>query len=126
MVDELRVLALKLVTNLKEARDRLHQNPENSSRPPSTRLPWERARQDDAIDDGDEDKVEAEQALTKKPAEDTEETEEKPQEPTPKILRSKQAGNINMLPCELYFPGGQNCSGKLPYLVSPLGSTTTY
>ncbi len=31
---------------------------------------------------GDEDDVEAEQALTKKPAEDTEETEEKPQKPT--------------------------------------------
>ncbi len=82
MEDKLRVLALKLATDLKEARDRLNQNPENSSRPPSTRAPWERAHQD-------EDEDEDEPASEEEPAEDIEETEqqeanteEKPQEPS--------------------------------------------
>ena len=35
-------LSLRLLADLKEARDRLHQGPENSSRPPSSRVPWER------------------------------------------------------------------------------------
>ena len=35
-------LSLRLLADLKEARDRLHQGPENSSRPPSRRAPWER------------------------------------------------------------------------------------
>ena len=38
----LRVLSVKLLEDLKEARDRLNQGPENSSRPPSSRAPWER------------------------------------------------------------------------------------
>jgi hypothetical protein len=33
----------KLLADLKEAHDRLNQNPSNSSRPPSTRAPWEKA-----------------------------------------------------------------------------------
>lgn len=38
----LRTLSVKLLDDLKEARDRLNQGPENSSRPPSSRAPWER------------------------------------------------------------------------------------
>ena len=38
----LRALSVKLLEDLKEARDRLNQGPENSSRPPSSRAPWER------------------------------------------------------------------------------------
>ncbi len=38
----LRALSVKLLDDLKEARDRLHQGPENSSRSPSSRAPWER------------------------------------------------------------------------------------
>jgi hypothetical protein len=41
--EALRALSVKLLDDLKEARDRLHQGPENSSRPPSTRAVWERA-----------------------------------------------------------------------------------
>ena len=37
----LRVLSVKLLEDLKEARDRLNQGPDNSSRPPSSRAPWE-------------------------------------------------------------------------------------
>ena len=36
----LRVLTAKLLADLKEAHDRLGQNPSNSSRPPSSRPPW--------------------------------------------------------------------------------------
>ncbi|MCP4042209.1 MAG: transposase, partial [Gammaproteobacteria bacterium] len=39
----MRTLSLKLLADLKEARDRLNQSPDNSSRPPSTRAPWEGA-----------------------------------------------------------------------------------
>lgn len=34
-------LCLKLLTDLKEAHDRLNQNPQNSSRPPSSKPPWD-------------------------------------------------------------------------------------
>ena len=39
----LRVLSVKLLIDLKEAVERLDQNPRNSSRPPSSRAPWEGA-----------------------------------------------------------------------------------
>ncbi len=38
----LRGLSAKLLDDLKEARDRLSRGPDNSSRPPSSRAPWER------------------------------------------------------------------------------------
>jgi transposase len=37
----LRVLSSTLLADLKEAQERLQQNPSNSSRPPSSRLPWD-------------------------------------------------------------------------------------
>ena len=40
----LRVLSAKLLDDLKDARDRLNRGPENSSRPPSSRAPWERTQ----------------------------------------------------------------------------------
>lgn len=39
--DKLINLSVKLLADLKESRDRLNQDPDNSSRPPSSRLPWE-------------------------------------------------------------------------------------
>ncbi|MFZ1829881.1 MAG: IS66 family transposase [Candidatus Competibacteraceae bacterium] len=38
----LRALSVKRLDDLKEARDRLNPGPENRSRPPSSRVPWER------------------------------------------------------------------------------------
>ena len=38
-----RALLIKALEDLKAARERLAQNPTNSSRPPSTRAPWEQA-----------------------------------------------------------------------------------
>ena len=40
-VESLRGLSAKLLADLKEARERLNQNPSNSSRPPSSQAPWE-------------------------------------------------------------------------------------
>ena len=43
--EELRRLSIKLLTDLKEARERLNQNSHNSSRPPSSEAPWEKGTQ---------------------------------------------------------------------------------
>ena len=40
--NDLRTLSAKLLLDLKEARERLNQSPKNSSRPPSSRDPWEK------------------------------------------------------------------------------------
>jgi transposase len=41
-MEALRALSVKLLSDLKEARERLNQGPENSSRPPSSREPWQK------------------------------------------------------------------------------------
>jgi transposase len=41
----------RLLHDVKELQDRLNQNPGNSSRPPSTKAPWEKAR-DPAVENG--------------------------------------------------------------------------
>ena len=66
----LRGLSLRLLDDLKEARERLRQNPTNSSRPPSSRAPWDRpsARGTEASDEAEND------AIT--PAEDEEAPDE--------------------------------------------------
>jgi transposase len=47
--EQLQALSGKLLADLKEAHDRLNQNPSNSSRPPSTQTPWGKA--DNGVDD---------------------------------------------------------------------------
>jgi hypothetical protein len=44
-------LAAKLLADLKESRDRLNRTPENSSQPPSTQKPWEKAGRREPEDD---------------------------------------------------------------------------
>lgn len=65
-VEPLRTLSSKLLSDLKEAHDRLNQNPSNSSRPPSTRAPWEKSAEsseDDAAgDDAGQGRAAASQA----------------------------------------------------------------
>ena len=41
-VEALRGLSVRLLADLKDAQDRLNQGPDNSSRPPSSRAPWDR------------------------------------------------------------------------------------
>ena len=63
-----RGLSRRLLDDLKEARERLRQNPTNSSRPPSSRAPWERPTA------GDEDADGRDEATT--PAPDADQPEE--------------------------------------------------
>lgn len=44
--EQLLQLSSRLLQDLKEARDRLNQTPDNSSRPPSSRAPWENSKTD--------------------------------------------------------------------------------
>jgi transposase-like protein len=69
-------LSVRLLEDLKEARERLNQNPSNSSRPPSSQAPWFRAQEDeedteDPSDDGDRedppDKATADSAADTQP-----------------------------------------------------------
>jgi len=53
---QLQTLSSKLLSDLKEAHDRLNQNPSNSSRPPSTRAPWEKSEAT-SQDGGEDDDV---------------------------------------------------------------------
>jgi hypothetical protein len=66
--ENLCTLSLKLLADLKEARDRLNQSPDNSSRPPSSRAPWERASSD-AQDDGEQEDGEPREADRQEDAE---------------------------------------------------------
>ncbi|MCP3880265.1 MAG: IS66 family transposase, partial [Sulfitobacter sp.] len=59
--ETLRTLSSKLLADLKEARDRLNQSPDNSSRPPSSRAPWEGA-DTEPQDDGEAEGREPEEA----------------------------------------------------------------
>lgn len=43
-------LSVRLLEDLKEARERLSQNPDNSSRPPSSRDPWQRSSAAEQVD----------------------------------------------------------------------------
>lgn len=51
--EALRALSVKLLDDLKEARERLNQGPDNSSRPPSSRAPWERGERAGEADEAD-------------------------------------------------------------------------
>jgi hypothetical protein len=55
--EDLMKLSTKLLSDLKEARERLDQNPSNSSRPPSSQAPWisNESAEDDADDADDEE-----------------------------------------------------------------------
>ncbi len=95
----LRVLSVKLLEDLKDARDRLNQGPENSSRPPSSRVPWERkggTRESDA--DAEADAVDGEcepEPAEPKPAE-PKPAEVQPAEPKPARKAGKPPGAPGM------------------------------
>lgn len=78
----LRGLSLRLLEDLKEARERLRQNPNNSSRPPSSRAPWERPSTEDeeAIEAADADAITA-RPDDESPAEATTPPEDSPGTP---------------------------------------------
>ncbi|HPE72433.1 MAG TPA: hypothetical protein PK018_09740 [Candidatus Competibacter sp.] len=80
-VEALRGLSVRLLADLKDARDRLNQGPDNSSRPPSGRAPWDRPGdgelKSDAADAVDSDSVSA-SADTKPVPTESPSTEAKP------------------------------------------------
>jgi transposase len=75
--EALREVSKRLCQDLKEARERLNQTPENSSRPPSTRAPWTEAPSETEADEHEEEQaaegakptphVDSEAESTKKP-----------------------------------------------------------
>lgn len=73
-VEALRGLSVRLLADLKDARDRLNQGPDNSSRPPSSRAPWDRpgggteSDAADAVDDGPESEPAERPTAAAKPA----------------------------------------------------------
>ena len=85
-VEALRGLSLRLLADLKEAWDRLNQGPDNSSRPPSSRAPWERKGSTPESDEAAED-----HELDLEPAE-TQPVEAKPVEAKPTRKPGKQPG----------------------------------
>jgi hypothetical protein len=58
--DKLRQVSARILQDLKEARDRLNQTPDNSSRPPSSRAPWEKGQAEEKEPAPDDDESEAE------------------------------------------------------------------
>ena len=76
-----RQLSVKLLVDLKEARERLRQTSKTSSRPPSSDLPWDRMRDEDQNRDGggNEDSAPPEKPdETDSAAEDTDEAPQPP------------------------------------------------
>ena len=100
-VEALRGLSMRLLADLKEAWDRLNQGPDNSSRPPSSRAPWERQgstpKSDEAAEDHELDLEPAEtQPVEAKPVEakpvEAKPVEAKPVEAKPVRKPGKQRG----------------------------------
>jgi len=55
--EALREVSKRLCDDLKEARERLNQTPENSSRPPSTRAPWTEAQSETEAEEDEEEQA---------------------------------------------------------------------
>lgn len=91
----LRALSARLLDDLKDARDRLNQGPENSSRPPSSRAPWERGDggpESDAAADAAEDEPDPEPADAKPESAEPPSAEAKPADAKPARKPGKQPG----------------------------------
>ena len=59
---QLRALSVKLLSDLKAAHERLDQNPDNSSRPPSSRAPWETGAGGDRLNQPEQGKQSEDEA----------------------------------------------------------------
>lgn len=81
--DDLNELSILLFEDLKEAHDRLNQNPSNSSRPPSSQEPWVVAR----LEEEGEDEPIKENSVDDASGESLE-TEKAPNDPEKKALLS--------------------------------------
>ena len=61
--EQVRALSKRLLSDLKAAKERLNQNPGNSSRPSGSMLPWENSHQSTAADSTDEEAPDEDDAL---------------------------------------------------------------
>ena len=85
-VEALRGLSVRLLADLKDARDRLNQGPDTSSRPPSSRAPWDRGDdgpESDAAADVAEDEPDSEPADAKPESAEPPSAEAKPADAKP-------------------------------------------
>lgn len=93
---ELRALSGKLLDDLKEAWDRLNQGPENSSRPPSSRAPWDRKAggpsSDEALADDEPEPAPVEPQSAETPPAEAKTAGAKPAEAKPARKAGKQLG----------------------------------
>src|SRR5512144_130397 len=111
----LRGLSLRLLADLKEARERLNQGPTNSSRPPSSRAPWERRQCPDPTHEPEAPLAEAESAEA--PQTEAEPAETPPVEANPARNAGQQPGAPGMGRTQVlearemipHYPGG--CAG---------------
>ncbi len=107
---QLRTLSVKLLADLKAAHERLDQNPTNSSRPPSSRAPWEGEDRGDPPKrpeqrEGADDPSRAEDEETQRPQERSE-GQQRPSDESAQERRAGQRpgapghGRVQQLPIE--------------------------
>jgi IS1 family transposase len=92
--EALQGLSLRLLADLKEARERLNQSPTNSSRPPSSRAPWERGGSPDSAGatEAEGEPTVAEPTVAEPTAAEPKPAEPKPAEPKFARKAGKQPG----------------------------------
>lgn len=83
-------VAKTLVDDLKDARDRLNQNPQNSSRPPSSREPWLRAKLEEELESSEEEAEDGElEAQSNSEDESSEDDSPEEKQPPEKSVKEK-------------------------------------
>ncbi len=91
--EKLITVSTNLLDDLKNARDRLNQNPHNSSRPPSSQEPWVKAK---FTEESESSELEPQAAFSDEPSEDEsaekEESSKKNTEKKPRRKAGKQKG----------------------------------
>jgi len=120
--ERLRALSAKLLADLKAAHERLDQNPDNSSRPPSSRAPWESEDRGDRPNrpkqpNGEDDERGAGDDQTQKPQDDTEGAQSPSDEPVEQRRAGQRPGapghgRVQQLPIEQthhHYP--ETCAG---------------
>ena len=95
--EELRYLSIKLLNDLKEARERMSQNSRNSSRPPSSEAPWDKTpkeTEDDQATDKSDNQTRTDNSSKTQPPKKEDQLQPAPQNDTDQLTRKpgKQAG----------------------------------
>ena len=105
--EKLTAVAINLLNDLKDARDRLNQNPHNSSRPPSSQEPWVKAKFAEESESSEEESSEPQDNFPDEPSEDNaaereknsvKNTKKKPKRKAGKQKGAKGFGRTQKLP----------------------------